>query len=222
MNNLSTNAANPTRKRAGLGIPENLRYLAAKPAPMTHDLQLFRFRSPADPGWAEAMALYRDSFPGKERRGETQMIAALADPDFRADAIRRRGRTVGILFHWQYGDTSYIEHLAVAPALRGQHIGADVLTDFCRGRRVVLEIDPPETEIARRRQCFYERVGFVVNPHLYIHPSYGDPEQPHRLVLMSYPAPLTNDEARGFADFVREHVLHYSALQRPVALPALP
>ena len=55
----------------------------------------------------------------------------------------------------------------------------------------------------------------VANPHAYIHPSYGCPNEPHPLVLMSFPDPLTNDEARGFADFVREKVLRYSQLERP-------
>lgn len=184
-------------------------------------LHFLPIRSTGDPAWAEVMAFYRTSFPPCEQRSDEDYAAALADPAFRADAIRRDGRTVGLLFHWQYGDTSYIEHLAVAPALRGAHIGADALAEFCRDRRVVLEIDPPETEIARRRQRFYERAGFVVNPYLYIHPSYGDPAEPHRLVLMSRPAPLTNDEARDFADFVREHVLRYSRLSGPTQ-PRLP
>lgn len=85
---------------------------------------------------------------------------------------------------------------------------------------MILEIDPPETDIARRRRHFYERAGFVANPQPYVHPSYGDPQAPHRLVLMSFPAPLTNDEARDFADFVREHVLRYSQVTDP-ALPRL-
>jgi len=184
--------------------------------------RLVPIRSAADPAWAEVMAFYRTSFPPAEQRSDKAYAGALADPAFRADAIRCDNTTVGLLFYWLWGDIVYIEHLAVSPALRGQRIGARVLADFCRGRRVILEIDPPETDIARRRQRFYERAGFVANPHPYIHPSYGCPEEAHRLVLMSYPSPLTNDEARGFADFVREKVLRYSDLRGPAAQPKLP
>ena len=44
--------------------------------------------------------------------------------------------------------------------------------------------------------------------------------QPHRLVLMSYPEALTYEEARGFADFIRERVLRYSEHENP-ELPRL-
>ncbi len=182
---------------------------------MTHRLQFAAFRSPADSGWAEAMTIYREAFPPRERRSEEDTVAALADPAFRAESIRVDRQVAGILFYWLFGASYYVEYLAVSPALRGQNIGAEALAEFCRGRRVILEIEPPEDPLAVRRKHFYERAGFVANPHAYIHPSYGCPNEPHPLVLMSFPDPLTNDEARGFADFVREKVLRYSQLERP-------
>ena len=48
-----------------------------------------------------------------------------------------------------------------------------------------------------------------------IHPSFRRPFHPHRLVLMSRPEPLTDDEAHRFADFIREHVLRYSEHEHP-------
>ena len=89
------------------------------------------------------------------------------------------------------------------------------------GKTVVLEIDPPVDDISIRRRHFYERLGFVANPYEYIHPSFRKPFTPHQLILMSYPGPLTYDEARGFADFVRETVLGYSEHEAPT-LPKLP
>ncbi len=161
------------------------------------------------------MAIYREAFPPRERRSEEDTVAALADPAFRAESIRVDRQVAGILFYWLFGASYYVEYLAVSPALRGRNIGAEALAEFCRGRRVILEIEPPEEPLAVRRKHFYERAGFVANPHAYIHPSYGCPTEPHPLVLMSFPDPLTNDEARGFADFVREKVLRYSQLERP-------
>ena len=52
------------------------------------------------------------------------------------------------------------------------------------------------------------------------HPSFRRPFHPHRLVLMSYPEALTYEEARGFADFIRERVLRYSEHENP-ELPRL-
>ena len=145
---------------------------------MTEELQFIPFTSPADRGWAEAMEIYRRSFPYKEQRSEEDHVRALRDPHFRADGIWCGDEFVGILYHWQGDGWHYVEHLAVS-------------------------------------------LGFVENPHEYIHPSFRRPFEQHRLVLMSYPSPLTDDEARRFADFVRETVLRYTEHEAP-QLPRLP
>ena len=53
----------------------------------------------------------------------------------------------------------------------GRRYGAKALEELGRdGKTVVLEIDPPVDEIARRRQGFYQRCGFAVNPYPHVHP----------------------------------------------------
>ena len=187
---------------------------------MTQQLRFIPFKSRSDKGWAEAWALYEASFPDCERWDGTGYDRAFGDPHFEADGIWRGDEFIGILFHWNAGDYRYVEHLAVSPRLRGQNMGSKALAAFCQGRRVILEIDPPEDEISVRRQHFYQRLGFVANPYAYIHPSFRRPFHPHRLVLMSYPEALTYEEARGFADFIRERVLRYSEHENP-ELPRL-
>ena len=167
------------------------------------------------------MEIYRRSFPYKEQRSEEDHVRALRDPHFRADGIWCGDEFVGILYHWQGDGWHYVEHLAVSPALRGRNMGSKALAAFCEGRRVILEIDPPADEISIRRLHFYRRLGFVENPHEYIHPSFRRPFEQHKLVLMSYPSPLTDDEARRFADFVRETVLRYTEHEAPQR-PRLP
>ena len=89
------------------------------------------------------------------------------------------------------------------------------------GERVILEIDPPRDEISTRRLGFYRRLGFHDSPLPYVHPSYSRPFEPHHLVLMGYPAPLEQEEARRLADFVRRVVLHYTEHRQPT-LPRIP
>lgn len=184
--------------------------LAEKPETM--ELERIIFRSCADRGWDEALAIYERSFPRCERRSAEAYDAALADERFSAEGIRLDGRIVGILFHWRGEGFRYVEYLAFAPEMRGRSLGSQVLTEFCdrEPTPVVLEIEPPEEETAIRRLEFYRRLGFSENPYPYVHPSYSRPFEPHRLVLLSRPRPLGNDEARRMADFVREHVLRYS------------
>lgn len=187
---------------------------------MSQQLRFIPFRSPADKGWEDAEALYLTAFPYKEQRSAEQHLQAIGDPHFKADGIWRGDEFIGILYHWHYDGTYYVEHLAVSPALRGQNMGSVALSAFSRDKRVILEIDPPVDEISIRRLHFYQRLGFVENPQEYLHPSFRHPFETHRLVLMSFPDPLTDEEARRFADFVRETVLRYSDHEAPV-LPRL-
>lgn len=162
-----------------------------------------RFVSTADAGWGAAYRLYEASFPACERRSERDYAAALGDERLHAESVCDGERFVGLLFWWQAAEGyAYLEHLAVEPVLRGHNYGARILHDLCsRAGRVVLEIDPPEDEISRRRRGFYERNGFVYNEYDYIHPSYSRPPQPHRLMVMSYPAAIAPAEFEAFRTF---------------------
>lgn len=190
---------------------------------MKHEeLRFIPFRSTADKGWAEAWEIYRGSFPRNEQWHEEDYVRAFSDPLFEADGIWLGERLAGLLFHWRAERFRYVEHLALSPDLRGQDLGSRTLKAFCaEGGRVILEIDPPEDEVSCRRQRFYERLGFVTNPYEYIHPSFHEPFKAHRLVLMSWPDAITYEEARRFADFVREEVLRYSGHKNPTR-PRLP
>ena len=119
---------------------------------METDLKFRPFRSPADPGWDEAWAIYQNSFPQKEIRSLEDHLQALSDPHYTADGIWSDGRLIGILYYWTAPEYVYIEHLAISPDLRGANMGSRVLEAFCRkAGRIVLEIDPPETGIAARK-----------------------------------------------------------------------
>ena len=125
---------------------------------MTRPLQFIPFKSRSDKGWAEAWELYEKSFPYNERWNAEGYDRAFGDPNFEADGIWRGEEFIGILFHWKAGDFHYVEHLAVSPRLRGQNMGSNALAAFAEGRRVILEIDPPEDEISVLRLHFYQRL----------------------------------------------------------------
>lgn len=171
-----------------------------------------RFLSTADADWAAAYRLYEASFPPCERRSERDYAVALGDGRLHAETVWDDGRFVGLVFWWLADEGyAYLEHLAVDPALRGNNYGARILHDLCRRvRRVVLEIDPPQDEISRRRRGFYERNGFVYNEYDYIHPSYLLPPQPHRLMVMSYPAAITAAEFDSFRAFAHGIAADYT------------
>lgn len=97
---------------------------------METDLKFRPFRSPADPGWDEAWAIYQNSFPQKEIRSLEDHLQALSDPHYTADGIWSDGRLIGILYYWTAPEYVYIEHLAISPDLRGANMGSRVLRLF--------------------------------------------------------------------------------------------
>ncbi len=76
---------------------------------------------------------------------------------------------------------------------RNRGYGSEVLSALKeKYDRLVLETEPPKTEIQKRRIAFYERNGFVQNPQKYIQPAYRENGSGVELVLMSLPQKLDN------------------------------
>lgn len=155
-------------------------------------MELILSREPNDQAWE----LYEASFPEYERRIKQRHEEMLLHNNFMPYQIYEQGKFLGILYYWDWGNFIYLEHLATVPAQRGGGFGAKVLSELferTKGKTIILEIDPPVTEIALRRQKFYERQGLLTNDHDYTHPSYRANYHPHKLVIMSYPNLIAND-----------------------------
>ncbi|MEG2319070.1 MAG: GNAT family N-acetyltransferase [Mucinivorans sp.] len=156
-----------------------------------------------------ALDLLSSSFPLCEIRPDTKHVEVLSDESFHPCHIYEQGQFIGLLYYWTHHHWCYVEHLATSPELRGRGMGALViqwLQQQIPGGVIILEIEPPEDEITRRRQGFYLRQGFVMNhSYLHIHPSYRSTTEPHELKVMSYPRELTAEE---FADFRHYSLCH--------------
>lgn len=157
------------------------------------------------PYYASARELYLAAFPREERRDKENMLAK--NPAFRPGVLTEDGNFRGILFYWEGEDFLFLEHFAMAPQLRNSGLGTkalELLKGF--GKKIVLEIEMPASDLTRRRKGFYERNGFLENPWYHIQPKYrlGDEDLP--LMLLSYPEMLTEEAWQGFEEFLREHV----------------
>ncbi len=137
-------------------------------------------------------SLMEQSFPPTEMRTKEGQKAVWEKEQFHAwmDEQRR-----GFLTAWSLGDWLYLEHFAVDPSARGTGVGARMLQEFLAQAKapVFFEVELPETEIAKRRIGFYERMGCILNPYDYIQPPYRTEEAPLEMKIMSYPAPLDQD-----------------------------
>lgn len=126
--------------------------------------------------WPATAGLYVSAFPECERREVAEWEELPDDePDFHVWEIRTDGNFAGFISVWTLSGFLYVEHFAVQDECRGKGCGAlalAALRERYEGLPVVLEVEPPETDTARRRIAFYERNGFRLSPHDYLQPPY--------------------------------------------------
>ena len=141
----------------------------------------------------EVYALMVKSFPPEELRDRNAARAVLKSGAYRLYRITERGEFIGLLGVWRLSDFLFIEHFATRPELRGRGYGALALRAlFKMYSSAVLEVEPPENDLTRRRVGFYERCGFHLSRDEYYQPPYRKGDEPVRLMLMSYPEPIKN------------------------------
>lgn len=134
-------------------------------------------------------ALYEAAFPLSERR-ETEAWTKLAMQGAPMQAlVCLHGETCcGFITLWDFHSFIYVEHFAVQADQRGCGTGGRMLDkirhDF-PGRPFVLEVEPGETEMARRRIGFYGRHGFTLLDKPYMQPPYRRGDAWFPLCLMS-------------------------------------
>lgn len=74
-------------------------------------------------------------------------------------------------------------------------------------KTVILEIDPPNDEVSARRKAFYERAGYRANPFEHIHPPYHSEYKGHRLVVMTCPTAISENEYKNFNSYLENVVM---------------
>lgn len=171
-------------------------------------MEYTRVKYAEHPLFDAAWELYTQSFPRRERRQLRTQIKTLADPLYHFEVVTEGATFVGIVLWWGFEDVRYIEHLAVAPSLRGWGYGRRILERFTAAAPspgaasplpVLLEVEHPTDPISRRRVEFYRRAGFVLNEHEYTHPPYKRCGAAVSLMLMTWPEAITPGDAARFS-----------------------
>ncbi len=170
-----------------------------------------KYHSMNDTEWHTLWDLYCTSFPIHERRTLTDHAQAMQDPAFTCAGIWDNKTFLGLLFYWTYADECYIEHFAIDEKQRGKNIGSKCLQAFLEDHpAVILEIDMPVTDIAKRRKLFYERLGFAASEQVHLHPAYRKDADPHQLMILRYPQACSEAMYAAFCDFLETRVMRYS------------
>lgn len=121
--------------------------------------------------------LYLSAFPPTERRNkEQQRVLTDENPDFYCCILSVNDKAVGFITYWEFDTFVYIEHFAIEPSMRGKNIGSQVLNlvHAKQIKPVILEVERPDTDIARRRISFYERCGYKLWTQDYLQPPYQE------------------------------------------------
>lgn len=128
------------------------------------------------------------SFPSDEYR-DLDELRDFTDhsPHFYNNVVLNDGTPIGLLSYWDFDDFYYAEHFAIDPTQRNGGYGKAVLQHLCQllDKPIVLEVEEPDEEMARRRIGFYQRNGFVLWDNEYRQPPYkpGDSYLPMRLMV---------------------------------------
>lgn len=122
---------------------------------------------------------------GADCAGSALVAASATGADGKSDGC---GRFCGFITWWDFGGFVYGEHFAMLPECRGAGIGGEVIDRFVAeaGKPVVLEVELPTNDMARRRIGFYERHGFVLCDAEYVQPPYDAGGECVPMRLMSH------------------------------------
>lgn len=147
-----------------------------------------------------------DAFPIDERRTFDEQIALLDNPLFEISVCKDSpsGEIKGFISTYSFSKFCFAEHFAVDSKYRNMGLGHEILSELATLRtRILLEVEPPITEQAKRRIAFYERNGFCLNEYQYTQPPISKHTKPIPLMIM------TTDGALSEAQFLEAKATLY-------------
>lgn len=115
---------------------------------------------------------------------------------------KKDNKIVGFLSYWKIDENNFfVEHFAVDKNYQGQGIGKSLFSDFLKLKGdKCLEVEPPHTDIDKKRIKLYESFGFIFHEELYYQPPYNKGDNKTRLHIMSTKKLNDND----FNDLVKK------------------
>lgn len=155
--------------------------------------------------------LMEESFPADEYRPLSGQLALFENPAYTIYALYHTNRDIkAFIAVWEFDTLVYVEHFAVNPSYRNGGLGSQVLSNLQKLYRkpVCLEVEPPETDMAKRRIGFYERNGFFFNDYPYMQPAMAPDRNPIPLSIMTSNHAVTEEEFLQIKNLLYREVYH--------------
>lgn len=144
----------------------------------------------------EVYKIMHASFPPCEIGSYERQKSLLSHPNYKLYIKKEANTIVAFFGAWEFEDFIFGEHFAVDERCRGNGLGASILKEILEtsDKLFFIEVESPDTELAKRRIHFYERLGFIYSEYGYTQPSLQEGSQSVELVCMSYPIGLTKSK----------------------------
>ena len=152
----------------------------------------------------QVYALMEESFPKEEYRDYEKQKELFAHSEYQIfiKKDKESGEINAFFAVWEFDSFMYVEHFAVNPAMRNGGVGGKMLRTLLESTKkmIILEVEPPEEEMAARRVEFYKRNGFYFNDYPYIQPSMGEGRKEMPLFLMRTGRKMSEEEYNKICD----------------------
>lgn len=132
--------------------------------------------------------LMEESFPVDEYRNYENQKSLFDIPEYKVYSLFCDDKVLkAFIALWQFEDFVFIEHFAVNQKYRNCGVGSEFLQEIVNkfDLPVCLEVELPDTDIAKRRIGFYERNNFSLNHYDYTQPAMGKEKKTIPLLIMT-------------------------------------
>ena len=121
----------------------------------------------------EIFSLLESAFPPSERRTKEDQEKLMDLDEYSIFGLKKRGSLIGFVAEWEGPEYRFVEHFVVNEAFRGNGIGSGLLSDYhdLSDKPVVLEVEPPENDVQKKRVRFYKRNGYHLSEYSYVQPT---------------------------------------------------
>lgn len=146
--------------------------------------------------FADVWRIMEASFPRNERRTrEKQEELLTKEEKYELYAAKNEDQLLAFLAVWHFEKFTFIEHFAVDKDARNGGLGASMLKELKKKtpQKIILEVEPPEDEMKKRRIAFYKRNGFSYNGYPYMQPAMNEDTKEIPLKIMSTEGELDED-----------------------------
>lgn len=153
--------------------------------------------------------IMKESFPKNEYRPYEQQKALLNNNNYTIYAkYAENGNIIAFIAVWHLRGYAFVEHFAVNSHYRNGGIGSKVITELKTvvEQPICLEVEKPDTLMAKRRIAFYEKQGFFYHDFYYEQPALALGQQPLVLAIMTTPNPVEIGEFQKITQLLRSTV----------------